>query len=311
VAFASWSRNLVRRDTNDLADVFVRDRVTRTTERVSVATGGRESQQRIADCPAISGDGRFVAFNTGESLEHGDRGYYDVYVRDRLKGTTERISLTSDGHAAHGDCWLPSISRDGRTIAFASGAEDLVSGDNNGDWDVFVHDAVAAKTFEVCEPGAAGVRDCPCSNPPSGARRGCDNSAGTGGATLQASGASFLSADDLVFQSGGEVSGVPSFLVQGSAPMHQGAVYGQGVRCIGGEVKRLYTRRAVNGTAILPDLESGESPISLRSASLGDVIHAGESRWYLVQYRDPIVLGGCPATSTFNSTPTVMVEWWY
>jgi hypothetical protein len=186
-----------------------------------------------------------------------------------------------------------------------------VSGDTNRYWDVFVHDAAAAKIFELCEPGASGVRDCPCSNPASGGGRGCDNSSGTGGATLQASGSSYLSADDLVFRSAGEVLGAPSFLVQGSAPMPQGGVYGQGIRCISGAVKRLYTTRAVNGIAILPDFESGESPITLRSASLGDVIHAGESRWYLVQYRDPVVLGECPATSTFNSTPTVMVQWWF
>jgi len=87
-------------------------------------------------------------------------------------------------------------------------------------------------------------------------------------------------------------------------------VFGQGVRCAGGSLKRLYTKTAVGGDTIAPDFAAGDPAISTRSAALGDVIQPGESRWYLVYYRDPIVLGGCPSGSTFNATQTGQVTWW-
>ena len=95
--------------------------------------------------------------------------------------------------------------------------------------------------------------------------------------------------------------------MQGAALAASGLVFGQGVRCVGGTLKRLYTKTAVGGSITAP---SGADPtVSARSATLGDMIQAGQSRWYLVYYRDPIVLGGCPASSTFNATQTGQVAW--
>ena len=66
---------------------------------------------------------------------------------------------------------------------------------------------------------------------------------------------------------------------------------------------------AVSSSALVPDFSAGESPISKRSNQLGDEIRGGEQRWYQVIYRDPVVLGGCPASSTFNATQAGVVTW--
>jgi hypothetical protein len=86
-------------------------------------------------------------------------------------------------------------------------------------------------------------------------------------------------------------------------------VYGQGVRCVAGLLKRLFDHNASAGIVTLPDFGAGDPTISARSAALGVPIMAGQSRWYLVYYRDPTVLGGCQATSTFNAGPTMRADW--
>jgi hypothetical protein len=86
-------------------------------------------------------------------------------------------------------------------------------------------------------------------------------------------------------------------------------VYGQGVRCVGGTLKRLFTQSAAGGSIFVPQWPAGDPPVSARSAAKGNPISAGQSRWYLVFYRDPIVLGGCPSGSTFNATQTGLVVW--
>ena len=161
----------------------------------------------------------------------------------------------------------------------------------------------------LCEPGAGGVLACPCANPPAGAGRGCDNSSGTGGARLSASGASSLATPSLVFTTQAERPSATSVLLQGTSAVGGGLVFGQGVRCAGGVLKRLYVRTAVGGSIQAPNLPAGEADIPARSAALGDPIAAGQDRWYLVYYRDPIVLGGCSGFFTYNCTPTARLSW--
>jgi hypothetical protein len=151
---------------------------------------------------------------------------------------------------------------------------------------------------------------CPCANPASGPDRGCDNSSATGGAALSASGLASLSADSIVVTTSGEKPSATSILLQANATNPTGQVFGQGVRCTAGTHKRLYTKSAVAGSITAPDFAGGDPTISARSAALGDTILPGESRWYLVYYRDPIVLGGCPSASTFNATQTGSITWW-
>ena len=91
--------------------------------------------------------------------------------------------------------------------------------------------------------------DCPCANPPAVPGRGCNNSDGTTyGATLWATGIAYLSADTLVFTSGGELSTATSLVLQGNAFLPSGVVYGEGVRCVGGALRRLYTKSASAGS---------------------------------------------------------------
>ena len=150
VTFSSSAANLVVGDTNAKADVFVHDRATGTTSRVSVASDGSEGNGS-SQAPAISADGRYVAFQSlATNLIAGDTtGTWDVFVHDRTTGTTSRISAASDGTEANNHATLPSISADGQHVAFESSASNLVAGDSNGAWDVFVHDRITGTTIRV------------------------------------------------------------------------------------------------------------------------------------------------------------------
>lgn len=150
VAFASGFPNLVPGDTNGVGDIFVRDTVTGKTTRVSVSSAEAQANDE-SSAPAISADGRFVAFSsTATNLVPGDtNGTVDVFLRDRKKGTTRRISVATGGTQGNGSSISPAISADGGLIAFASWASDLVPNDTNGFADVFVHARVAKTTVRV------------------------------------------------------------------------------------------------------------------------------------------------------------------
>ncbi|MGH2537890.1 MAG: TolB family protein, partial [Candidatus Promineifilaceae bacterium] len=119
VAFTSGASNLVAGDTNGLFDVFVHDRDSGQTSRVSVASDGAEGNG-VSDWPSISADGRYVAFQSLASNLVGDdtNGYLDVFIHDRDSGQTSRVSVAWDGDEGNGDSWEPSISADGRYVAF-------------------------------------------------------------------------------------------------------------------------------------------------------------------------------------------------
>jgi hypothetical protein len=165
----------------------------------------------------------------------------------------------------------------------------------------------ASPGIDLCQPGVGVTIPCPCANPPSSSPRGCDNSSATGGAQLTSSGTASLSSDTIVFVTNDEKPTALSIVLQGTTSNPGGLVFGQGIRCTTGALKRLYQHSAVGGSITAP---SGADPsVSSRSNALGDPILAGQSRWYSVYYRDPIVLGGCPAASTFNITQTQEVAW--
>jgi len=143
VAFKSHATNLVSDDLNSVVDMFVRDRQQEITERVSVNSNEEEANGTCHDQPAISADGRFVAFfSEATNLAADDmNGAWDVFVRDRQQGLTECVSVNyTDGRPGNGMSALPRISADGRFVVFCSVATDLVPGDNNIAIDVFLRD---------------------------------------------------------------------------------------------------------------------------------------------------------------------------
>jgi Tol biopolymer transport system component len=159
VAFGSYASNLVAGDTNGFEDVFVHDRQSGTTRRVSLDSAGAQGSSSSGGWGiSISADGRFVAFASWASnLVAGDtNSSYDIFMRDRQSGTTERVSVDSGGVQAYGHSFYPSISADGRFAAFESWAPNLVAGDTNGTWDVFVHDRQSGTTERVSVSTAGG-----------------------------------------------------------------------------------------------------------------------------------------------------------
>jgi Tol biopolymer transport system component len=147
VAFYSSATNLVARDTNGRRDVFRRDTQTGKTTRISVSSSGQQANGESFG-PSIAPDGRYVAFYSDASnLVAGDTNNADdIFVRDNQTGATTRVSVTTAGDQAEGGSYSPSISADGRYVAFLSDATNLVAGDTNRLRDVFVHDAVTGAT---------------------------------------------------------------------------------------------------------------------------------------------------------------------
>lgn len=161
IAFHSSASNLVAGDTNGKIDAFVYDRQSGTTTRVSLASGGVQSQNGDSLYPSISADGRFVAIRSlANNLVPGDtNSVWDIFVHDRQTGVTSLASAPVAGGFANGDSFKPSISGDGRYVAFDSIATNLVSGDTNAGRDIFLRDMTAGTTVRVSvsSSGAQGV----------------------------------------------------------------------------------------------------------------------------------------------------------
>jgi Tol biopolymer transport system component len=163
VAFSSNATNLVPNDTNGWMDVFVHDRQTGQTSRVSVASDDTEGNGRSGHRGlCVSPNGRFVAF-TSEAWNLVPGGSYSrgAFVHDRQTGQTTRVGVTSDGTPGTGSCDFPSLSADGRFVAFQSASSNLVPNDTNGASDVFVHDRQTGQTsrVSVASDGAEGDLD--------------------------------------------------------------------------------------------------------------------------------------------------------
>jgi hypothetical protein len=165
-----------------------------------------------------------------------------------------------------------------------------------------------------CIPSNGGPPNgCPCNNPPSG-QWGCDNfGQHTGGAQLTATGtASITPANDtLLFVSAGENNTSLSIFIQGTAMQSPPAVFGAGIRCVGGILKRMYTGPASSGTLQRPGLFDPD--VATRSATPPgpiDPLSIGDVRYYFVYYRDPQATGPCGnLASTFNSTQALEIHW--
>ncbi len=159
VAFPSDATNLVLGDTNNTTDVFVHDRRTGTTERVSVSSSGGQSDG-FSEGPAISADGRFVAFHSNASnLVPGDDSFTDdIFVHDRLLGTTEIVSVNNAGQKGNGSSIRPDISANGRFVVFSSSADNLVPGPQLFH-QVFLRDRALGRTERVSQNAAGNEGD--------------------------------------------------------------------------------------------------------------------------------------------------------
>ena len=150
VAFHSYATNLVSDDTNNAADIFIYDTAANTTRRVSVGTGDTEGNSYSFN-PSLSADGRYVAFSSGASnlVSDDTNNVEDIFVYDTVANTTRRVSVDSNGIEGNGRCYNPSLSADGRYVAFESASSNLVSDDTNNTIDIFVYDTVANTTRRV------------------------------------------------------------------------------------------------------------------------------------------------------------------
>ncbi len=157
VAFYSYATNLVKGDSNNASDVFVRDRATGRIERVSLPASGGEAnggsltnESGAGRC--VSNNGRHIMFSSHASnlVARDGNGTMDMFVRDLRAGSTRRVTISSSGGEANGrsDATF-GLSGDGRFAAFTSEASNLVPGDTNGVRDVFVHDLAKRTTLRL------------------------------------------------------------------------------------------------------------------------------------------------------------------
>lgn len=175
VAFSSASTNLVAGDTNGALDVFVRDVDAHATVRVSVKSDGSQATGGTAFSEyyvAVSGDGRFVAFESSQTdlVPSDTNGYSDIFVRDRDldadgvfdesgagNSSTVRVSVDSAGAQGNGASYFPTVSSDGRYVAFKSSSTNLVAGDLNNDADIFVRNRDTDQDGIFDEAGATST----------------------------------------------------------------------------------------------------------------------------------------------------------
>ncbi len=161
---------------------------------------------------------------------------------------------------------------------------------------------ITANAFDSECFGDGTLAPCPCANDGQ-PDNGCENSAATGGAHLSATGG--VSPDTVVLHAQDELPHAASVFLQGTTLVSP-LPFGDGLRCVGGTLKRLAVKNAVNGAADYP--AAGELAITLRSAQLGDTIVSGSVRHYQTYYRDPSTTF-CPTGGTYNITNAVTVHW--
>jgi len=297
VAFSSFASNLAPGDTNGYEDVFVRDRVAGTTERVSIAADGTQGNGP-SYMTSISANGRYVAFvGIASNLVPGDTNdSRDVFVRDRMTGTTERVSVAVDGTQGNDTSQSPSMSADGRQLGFNSFANNLVPGDTNGVPDVFVRDGGAPPPSPFCSGDGSGA-PCPCGNT-GDPDHGCGNGSFPSGCGLSAFGNASVGADTLVLSVASSTPGRPGLFFQGDNAINggSGTPFGDGLRCAGGNAVRLQVRVADGG---------GSASTTIGIAAAGGV-SAGDVKRYQWWYRDP---AGSPCLTGFNLSNGLELTW--
>lgn len=151
VAFKSSASNLVPNDTNNAKDIFVHDRITGQTTRVSINSDGTQGNNDAIGIPHISASGNYIAFMSSSSnlVPNDTNSDDDAFVHDRITGKTVRVSIASDGTQGNDNSFSPRISDNGNLVVFISDANNLVIGDTNNRTDIFLHDRIAGETSLV------------------------------------------------------------------------------------------------------------------------------------------------------------------
>jgi Tol biopolymer transport system component len=305
VAFQSAAANLVAGDNNGVDDVFVRDLVAGTTLRASVSfSGGEGDQSSVA--PAISGDGRTVAFVClSEILIPGDSNLVrDVVVHDLVSGDLENLCLDSLAQQSDGMSLAVALDASGMRAVYQSYAENLVPNDTNGTPDVFLR--LRGPFHAVSCPGDGSLpQACPCANSGAGGH-GCANSAVAAGGVLEGEGGAPL--DEVTLVARDLLPHALAIFLQGDSLSSGGLLFGDGLRCVSGALRRLYVAHAEFGVVSAP----GPFDLGLRARAqaLGDPLPPGSLRGYQVYYRDPDAsFCPAPAGSTWNVTNAVSVQW--
>jgi len=250
---------------------------------------------------AANADGSVIAGM--QNLSQGNGFFGRAFVWDAQHGTriVEDMLVNDFGLGAELAGWdlnaATSVSDDGMSLAgygFAPSGEQAA-------WLVRLGEFPGVSFCSVESVATA----CPCTQ--GGALgHGCANSQNAGGAHLDASGTS--NPDNVVLTSAGELPSALSIFLQGDAQIASGVVFGDGVRCAGGQLLRLATKHASSGSAQYPEV--GDPSITARAAALGAAIPPGATRYYQTYYRDPSATF-CPPPSgnTFNITNGVAIVW--
>ncbi|MGV7222897.1 MAG: hypothetical protein ACQ9MH_15380 [Nitrospinales bacterium] len=150
IAFESTSSNLVAGDTNNAGDIFVHDRLTGQTSRVSLDSNGLQANGRSYE-PSLTPDGRYVTFVSYASnlVPNDTNDEQDIFLFDNNSNAISRVSIHSNGTQSNNISQSPTISSDGLYITFHSYASNLVPNDTNGKIDVFFRDVQAGTTERI------------------------------------------------------------------------------------------------------------------------------------------------------------------
>jgi Tol biopolymer transport system component len=322
------------------ADVFLRDTLTNVTERVSLANGGVQLTDDVCFGGVISADDRYVAFDVmssggGATLQAGyyifDRvsgitnpvvigphirsvhltpdfqvaaytttvGFPQVWTFNLVTGFTQLVSVDLQGQApATAGSGELDVSDDGSSVLFSSFADTLVPNDTNGAGDVFLRSCPSAWDTSFC---SGTVANCPCGSGGQGLG-GCENSHFTGGAELRGSGPASVTNDRFSLLVADTTPATSALFFQGDSRIAGGLgmMFGSGLRCVGGNIRRLGTRMSQNGTARYGYVGS-DTPISVQ----GLIPVGGATRYYQVLYRD----AASTCSGTFNLSNAISVQW--
>jgi len=157
IVFQSYASNLVAGDSNARADIFVHDTLNDETTRVSVATGGLQSNGD-SHAPFISSDGRFIAYESDATnlVANDTNGKRDVFLYDISSRETTRVSIATGEAEGDGRSFSANLSSDGKLVAYRSEATNLVTGDTNGARDIFIHNTETGETTRLSQTETGG-----------------------------------------------------------------------------------------------------------------------------------------------------------